>query len=90
MKYESFNPCNPRHLELLKEHKFYTSPGTGITIIDETNCPDSSKREDSFKVVAEFVVTKELLDRGPQPPKLPSFKEMRYSEHDGNAVREVQ
>jgi len=39
-KYESFNPCNPIHVELLKNHQFYCAPGTGITIIGETDQPE--------------------------------------------------
>jgi len=50
--------------------------------------PERSKREDFLKVVADFEVTKEFLDQGPQPPKIPSFKEMRCSELYGNIERD--
>ena len=46
-KYESFDPGNKEHLDALSRHEFYCPPGKILVVIDESNQPERSKREDS-------------------------------------------
>lgn len=89
-KYESFNPCDPRHVELLKNHQFYCEPGTEITIIDETDQPERLNPETQH-LLCQMCKEKELNSEN--PPFLCQSckkKDQEMGRYYGNRIRIVE